>query len=283
MRVAPLLLPRAPSVTLARSSTVCLAAPDPANNAVGSILEGGAMLIGGTLGLAALVVGIPFLLWLWQQQYVLSLRRQRYNTSGTKSKSVAPDSPGYIAPREMWTLEELSLFDGRGSDDGPILLAADGLVFNVARGRNFYGPGGEYEVMAGADATRYLARNSVESETEAEAASPLNLAQRGALATWVFSLKSRYDIVGKLASEEEEASMRKREEYMDRLEAISADFEREQAAEAAPPPPRQRNPYLEEPRLREWLDEQEEIRATEEARERLQKMWNSPDVDVDES
>ena len=239
------------------------------------------MLIGGTLGLAALVVGVPFLLWLWQQQYVLSLRRQRYNTSGTKSKSVAPDSPGYIAPREMWTLEELSPFDGRGSDDGPILLAADGLVFNVARGRNFYGPGGEYEVMAGTDATRYLARNSVESETEAEAASPLNLAQRGALATWVFSLKSRYDIVGKLASEEEEASMRKREEYMDRLEAISADFEREQAAEAAPPPPRQRNPYLEEPRLREWLDEQEEIRATEEARERLQKMWNGPDVDVD--
>ena len=173
---------------------------------------------------------------------------------------------------------------GRGSDDGPILLAADGLVFNVARGRNFYGPGGEYEVMAGADATRYLARNSVESGDGSGGASPLNLAQRGALATWVFSLKSRYDIVGKLASEEEEASMRKREEYMDRLEAISADFEREQqAAEAPPPPPpRQRNPYLEEPRLREWLDEQEEIRATEEARERLQKMWNSPDVDVDE-
>ena len=49
----------------------------------------------------------------------------------------------FIEPREWWTLEEIAPYDGTnadlGGEDGPILLAADGLVFNVYKGRNFYG------------------------------------------------------------------------------------------------------------------------------------------------
>ena len=58
---------------------------------------------------------------------------------------------------------ELQEYDGRDAR-GPILLAADGDVFNVALSRNFYGPDGEYAAMAGTDATRMLARNSLEQE-----------------------------------------------------------------------------------------------------------------------
>jgi len=51
-------------------------------------------------------------------------------------------------------------------DDGPILFTADGIVFNVYKGRNFYGPYGEYSIFAGRDATRLLARGKLEEETE---------------------------------------------------------------------------------------------------------------------
>ena len=47
----------------------------------------------------------------------------------------------YIEPKEYWTEEELAPYDGSRDEDGPILLAADGLVFNVYKGRNFYLPG----------------------------------------------------------------------------------------------------------------------------------------------
>ena len=165
---------------------------------------------------------------------MLSLRRQRFRPAGAKSKSVAPDSAAYVPPQPTWTAEELAVHDGRASEDGPVLLAADGLVFNVARSRNFYGPGGEYAVMAGVDATRYLARNSVEPETAAQAATELNVAQRASLATWTFSLKQRYDVVGKLATADEAAAIARREResdaYFQRMDELSANLEVE------PPP-----------------------------------------------
>jgi len=146
----------------------------------------------------------------------------------------------YIAPKEYWTEAELAAYDGTlDNGEGPILLAADGLVLNVYKGRNFYGmyiciiivfllsgdhvhlfhsdciffsqssttisttlillgPGGEYHLFAGRDATRFLAKTSVEEETPEEAAKPLTLGERAALAGWMFTLKNKYDVVGKL-------------------------------------------------------------------------------------
>jgi membrane-associated progesterone receptor component len=84
-------------------------------------------------------------------------------------------------------------------DDGPILFAADGLVFNVYKGRNFYGMGGEYHIFAGRDATRLLAKTKVEEESSFELTQKLNIAERAALAAWIYTFKSKgYDIVGKL-------------------------------------------------------------------------------------
>lgn len=104
----------------------------------------------------------------------------------------------YVEPKEFWTEAELAEYDGSKDEEGPILFAADGLVFNVWKGRNFYGPGGEYHIFAGRDATRLLARTMVEEETEEESKKPLNVAERAALAGWIFTFKGKYDIVGKL-------------------------------------------------------------------------------------
>lgn len=104
----------------------------------------------------------------------------------------------YIEPKEYWTEAELAPYDGSQDEDGPILMAADGLVFNVYKGRNFYLPGCEYHIFAGRDATRLLAKNKLEEETEEEAKKPLNMADRAFLATWMYTFKGKYDIVGKL-------------------------------------------------------------------------------------
>ena len=125
--------------------------------------------------------------------------------------------------------------DGSSDGDGPILLAAEGRVFNVATARNFYGPGGEYHIMAGKDASRYLARNSVEEEPDAQASEPLNMAERAALAGWAWSFKQKYDAVGRLISEEEATARRaaenQRAAYLDKLEDLSSTEARDRLEE----------------------------------------------------
>ena len=60
------------------------------------------------------------------------------------------------------------------------------------------GPGGEYHIFAGRDATRLLARTIVEEETPEDAAKPLNMGERAALAGWMFTIKNKYEVVGQL-------------------------------------------------------------------------------------
>ncbi len=55
----------------------------------------------------------------------------------------------HLDAKETWTLDELKRFDG-SDENGPILLAADGIVYNVWKGRHFYGKGCEYAIFAGA-------------------------------------------------------------------------------------------------------------------------------------
>ena len=104
----------------------------------------------------------------------------------------------YIEPKETWTLEELAALDGSQSPSGPILLAADGDVFNVHKGRHFYGPGCEYHVFAGRDATRLLAKQQLEEEDKSSARKPLSLSERAVLAGWMMTLRTKYDTVGRL-------------------------------------------------------------------------------------
>ena len=101
-------------------------------------------------------------------------------------------------PRDTWEETDLAQYDGTRDEDGPILFAADGIVFNVWRGRHFYGPGCEYHIFAGKDASRLLAKSKLEEETPEEALVSLNIGERAALATWVYTFKSKYDVVGKL-------------------------------------------------------------------------------------
>ncbi|KAL1518729.1 hypothetical protein AB1Y20_003015 [Prymnesium parvum] len=117
-----------------------------------------------------------------------------------RAEAARGEELAYLQPRETpWSVEELRLYDGTQDEAGPILLALDGLVFNVGKARSFYGPSGEYRMMAGRDASRLFAKTMTEEETEEEAGKPLSLAERATLAAWVFSFKRKYDVVGTLA------------------------------------------------------------------------------------
>mmetsp|Transcript_46541 Transcript_46541/g.76719 ORF Transcript_46541/g.76719 Transcript_46541/m.76719 type:complete len:155 (-) Transcript_46541:38-502(-) len=101
--------------------------------------------------------------------------------------------------KEPWTAEELKRYDGAMDEEGPILLACDGVVFNVWRSSHFYAPGCEYHILAGRDATRLLAKNKLEEETEEEAQQELTLAERASLQAWLLKFKSKHEVVGTLA------------------------------------------------------------------------------------
>lgn len=185
--------------------------------------------VGSVVGTAAALIFLAaasaVALWVSQEADVAELRAKRMQSETKKTKGVMVNSRAYVRPRELWREEELKPFDGSQSPDGPILLAAEGLVFNVSPARKFYGPGGEYSIMAGRDASRFLGKNTAEEETEEERALPLNVAERASLSAWTFSFKSKYDIVGRLATAEEAARMLVAEArttaYMDQLEQMS--------------------------------------------------------------
>ncbi|KAL3816043.1 hypothetical protein ACHAXA_010348 [Cyclostephanos tholiformis] len=109
----------------------------------------------------------------------------------------------YIEPREVWREEELRSYDGSGDESGPILMAVKGDVFNVWKGRNFYGAGGEYHIMAGRDATRFLAKNRLEEESDEEKSVDLNIAERANLEAWYWTIKNKYQLVGSLEGYDE--------------------------------------------------------------------------------
>ena len=66
--------------------------------------------------------------------------------SGRRKQDVSPP-PEPALPRMKrrdFTLEQLREYDGRGKD-GRVLVAVNGKVFDVTKGKRFYGPGNFYD------------------------------------------------------------------------------------------------------------------------------------------
>lgn len=88
--------------------------------------------------------------------------------------SAPSDRYTYLPPNHPDTVEwtrytprTLAVFDGTGTTDqdgSRILLAINSKVFDVTKGKNFYGPGGPYGNFAGRDASRGMAKQSFDLE-----------------------------------------------------------------------------------------------------------------------
>ncbi|XP_068154703.1 membrane-associated progesterone receptor component 1 isoform X2 [Drosophila tropicalis] len=101
--------------------------------------------------------------------------------------------------RRDFTIQELRHYDGN-QPDARVLLAVNGNVFDVSKGRRFYGPGGPYATFAGRDASRNLATFSVQANNkdDYDDLSDLSAVEMDSVREWEMQFREKYDLVGKL-------------------------------------------------------------------------------------
>ena len=95
------------------------------------------------------------------------------------------------------TVEELRRYDG-SNPDLPVLVAAKGKVYDMTRGRDYYGKGGPYNCFAGIDCSRALAKVSLDPKDLNGNVSDLYASERDVLNDWVAKFESKYPYVGEL-------------------------------------------------------------------------------------
>lgn len=104
-----------------------------------------------------------------------------------------------------FTPRELSNYNG--FDLEKIYIAVRGNVYDVSKGRQFYGPSGPYSNFAGHDASRGLAMNSFEIENLRSWDQPidelddLTEIELKSLDGWEGMFKGKYPCVGKLVAD----------------------------------------------------------------------------------
>ncbi|KAM3968340.1 progesterone receptor membrane component 2 [Aphomia sociella] len=128
-----------------------------------------------------------------------------YKTYRKFAKAPA-EAPAMELPklRKDMTVAELRQYDGN-QPDGRVLVAVNGWIFDVTRGRRFYGPGGPYAAFGGKDASRGLATFSVtSSDKEYDDLSDLNSMQMDSVKEWEAQFREKYELVGRLLKPGEE-------------------------------------------------------------------------------
>jgi len=108
--------------------------------------------------------------------------------------------------KQDMTLQQLKVYDGAKEEcGGSICVAVNGKIFDVTRGKKFYGPGGPYSGFAGRDASRGLATFSVEPVSdEYDDLSDLKPGEMEQVQEWELQFSEKYDLVGRLLKPGEE-------------------------------------------------------------------------------
>lgn len=130
---------------------------------------------------------------------------RRRSDGGGDSGSEAPLGP---MKKRDFKVQELKEFDGRGSDRR-ILLAVNGKVFDVSKARKTYGPDGPYGVFAGRDASRGLGTFSLKEDVIKDCyddLSDLTTTEMDKIREWEKQFQEKYDCVGRLLKDNEEAT-----------------------------------------------------------------------------
>ncbi|MEM7135292.1 MAG: cytochrome b5-like heme/steroid binding domain-containing protein [Myxococcota bacterium] len=96
-----------------------------------------------------------------------------------------------------YALSELAEFDG-SDPNRPLLIAIRGRVYDVTRGRDFYGPGGPYGMFAGKDCTRALAKMSFDAADLTADETDLTQLERDQLEEWIETFEGKYGSIGEL-------------------------------------------------------------------------------------
>jgi len=126
----------------------------------------------------------------------------------SEDEPVAPaDPPPPPLKKQDMTLEQLKVYDGESEEsEGRICVAVNGKIFDVTKGKRFYGAGGPYCGFAGRDASRGLATFSVEPVSDQyDDLSDLKPNEMEQVKEWELQFSEKYELVGKLLKPGEEA------------------------------------------------------------------------------
>lgn len=98
--------------------------------------------------------------------------------------------------------EQLKQYDGT-DESKPILLAIQGRLYDVTKGRSYYGPGGGYHIFAGRDASRSFVTgcfdvNSEQCTKNAHDLSDFDATQMNTIKEWMDFYEKSYKFVGTL-------------------------------------------------------------------------------------
>lgn len=132
---------------------------------------------------------------------------------GQQSPQLPPPQPQLPQLKKRdFTLEELKPYNGTG-EEGRILIGCNGKVFDVTRGKRFYGPEGPYAAFAGKDASRAFATFSVTvGKDEYDDLSDLTPSEWESVREWEQQFTDKYDHVGKLLKPGEKHTQYENEE-----------------------------------------------------------------------
>mmetsp|Transcript_53565 Transcript_53565/g.96114 ORF Transcript_53565/g.96114 Transcript_53565/m.96114 type:complete len:486 (+) Transcript_53565:91-1548(+) len=121
-----------------------------------------------------------------------------------KAKDKTTDAPSATPPpcAEQLTLSLSQLQAYTGTGEARILLSLAGELLDVSAGREMYGPGGGYAILAGHDVTRCLATMSLEAgDLDDLRWTPDCAEDEEALNNWRSRLKEKYPVAGKLTAD----------------------------------------------------------------------------------
>jgi len=128
------------------------------------------------------------------------LNKRKENAVMINEEGNEPDPP------RNFSLAQLRYFNGekdeKYDDIKPVYISLNGIVFNVTKGKDFYGPGGPYDIFSGRECGAALAKMSFSNEhlDDISACSNLNAGEKEILEEWIqkFTYYKCYPIVGRL-------------------------------------------------------------------------------------
>jgi len=150
------------------------------------------------------------------------------------SNDVKPAETETVLPplkKQDMTLQQLRKYDGTSPEsEGRICVAVNGKIFDVTRGRRFYGPEGPYSGFAGRDASRGLATFSVEPVSDDyDDLSDLKPSEMEQVKEWELQFSEKYDLVGRLLKAGEAPILPTEEEDEDDEEPVELLLDEEDA------------------------------------------------------
>jgi membrane-associated progesterone receptor component len=147
--------------------------------------------------------------------------------NGSSNKVDEEDEIEAPEPMRNFTAKQLRNFDGSTNENSdepkPVYLSVGGTVFDVSNGRDFYGPGGPYEIFAGRECGAALATMSFDESLldDISACETLGVGDKAELDNWLekfehyrcYPVKGRLVPDSKLPSAERTISMEELAKY----------------------------------------------------------------------